>query len=583
MKRILCVMLTVLLLIGAAGCGAGQEQPTVATQETVRAPGTQPPTDPTVAPVTQPTQRETEPEEDPHFLTVELTYRYTMASLAKELEGRSQELAAMDWYTVRVDGLCTPVVLELEQLELISVSAYGSTVELHRTWDQWSEDLTLSDGSGAVVIDDSGEETSSAWIITRQNVYAFSREDGIRTQLRGEEDGIWYLRCIDAYQTTLQTDPLAPVTQFSSRTDFVYEEGRVALRDGEAVLEARDLYTLEDLYDLDQIFRDAKAQGLYGNYETLDQRFGQRTERRYAVDGSLDEVREYDADGRLFWTMATFVEMDSRKYYGYMSTVVGPDGRDQESVYLRGGIAEEWGYADGVEQWCMLYHYDETGDLAYEEELTVCPDTQVTRWYHFYDDRGLLVASCTSTQGLVYGATYDHMGRLLSEHEDFGPVSEGSTFEYHEDGSYTRYHVGATWGSTVTQFDAQGRAVSSENYGDALLESTVTYHYDATGALVEEVWVDHMDPADSCRITYTYEYDSFGNWTRRTTFRDGQEETVEQRQFDRDGRLVDDGTFVYFYDAQGRVIQKKQELDGETIVHLYTYDEAGKLLKEVCY
>ena len=80
-----------------------------------------------------------------------------------------------------------------------------------------------------------------------------------------------YIRYWDQYVSTFnQTSPLMVCT---SRDQFLYETGRAEIVDGEVVLTVKETVVLSDLYDLDAMFAEAKAEGLFAEYETVDELF----------------------------------------------------------------------------------------------------------------------------------------------------------------------------------------------------------------------------------------------------------------------------------------------------------------------
>ena len=183
-----------------------------------------------------------------------------------------EEWDSMGRYTIRLEGLSTPVTLEMHGPLVLSVSAYDQTKIVNIGPYQTYMPASFSCTDNAIIVNETLDYCGSTWILTAGGCYEFHPEGSFSTQVYVSKDGtMQYSRYWDQYVSTFnQTSPLMVCT---SRDQFLYETGRAEIVDGEVVLTVEETVVLSDLYDPDALFAEAKAYGMFTEYETLDELF----------------------------------------------------------------------------------------------------------------------------------------------------------------------------------------------------------------------------------------------------------------------------------------------------------------------
>ena len=183
------------------------------------------------------------------------------------------EWDGMGAYTVLLNGLDTPVLVDMNGRDVLAVRAYGQTAQLGEDGGlfQDSTPVSISSIEGAVLVNVSRDYDGKTFLLTEEKCQSFQPEGDISTQIFAREDGtLTYRRYWGEYETSFEQWETAPLDLCTSRDQFLYEAGHAQIRDGEVVLTAEETVTVSDLYDLDAMFAEAKAQGQYEEYETAD-------------------------------------------------------------------------------------------------------------------------------------------------------------------------------------------------------------------------------------------------------------------------------------------------------------------------
>lgn len=91
-------------------------------------------------------------------------------------------------------------------------------------------------------------------------------------------------------------------------------------------------------------------------------------------------------------------------------------------------------------------------------------------------------------------------------------------FKYDADGNRSEVSEyngdGALWRKTVYAYDNKGRIKEIIEYGDKLIRSKCLNNYDEKGQVKEELCYDSLGTLHT-KTSYTYEFDSIGNWIKR--------------------------------------------------------------------
>lgn len=239
MKRWIFAVLSLIILLGSAACSSKPE-PTI-------------------------------PAED-----YDLAYDMQEYSFFADIfdENDTEEWESKGEYTMLLNGLPTPVLVEMDGLDVLSVRAYGQTAELGAGGAafQGSTPVSIRSTADAVVVNMSRDYDGETIILTEEKCYEFRRDEDISTQVYVREDGaLAYGRYWGEYATSFEQWDTAPLDLCTSRDQFLYETGRAEIRNGEVILTPEKTVTVSDAYDLDAMFARARESGEYAQYETVDE------------------------------------------------------------------------------------------------------------------------------------------------------------------------------------------------------------------------------------------------------------------------------------------------------------------------
>lgn len=183
------------------------------------------------------------------------------------------EWDAMGGYTLLLNGLHTPVLVKMNGMDVLAVSAYDQTVELGtagRVFQDYSP-VSIRSTQDAIVVNLSWDYDGETIILTENQCYRFQRQGDLSTQVFVQEDGsLAYGRYWGHYVTSFAQWDTAPLDLCTSRDHFLYETGHAEIRNREVILTPEKTVTVSDEYDLDTLFAEAKASGEYEGYETVD-------------------------------------------------------------------------------------------------------------------------------------------------------------------------------------------------------------------------------------------------------------------------------------------------------------------------
>lgn len=245
MKRWIFVLMSIMIVLGSTAC-ASPKEPAVSTPEEI----------------------------------YDLVYDMQSYDFFSEIfdEKSLDEWNSMGRYTMLLQGLHTPVVVDMDGTDVLAISAYDQTVELGTEGLATDYDGGLSPvyyiGStqDAVVIRISGGEVlDSSILMTEERI--FQQEYGVNTNFYIRDDGT-----LEYHQTW--NDPIVfeqmdyyALECYTSRDELLYETGHAEIVDGDLVLTAEKTVVLADEFDLDALFAEAKEAGKYEQYDSLDALF----------------------------------------------------------------------------------------------------------------------------------------------------------------------------------------------------------------------------------------------------------------------------------------------------------------------
>lgn len=238
MKRWIFAMLSILILLGSAACASAPEAST-------------------------PT--------DAHDLAYDMRRFDHFSDIFDEKT--MDEWDGMGAYSMLLEGLHTPVLVQMNGMDVLSVRAYDQTVELGTAGAayQGGTPVSIRSTADAVVVNISRDYDGETILLTEDQCCRFQREGDISTQVYVREDGtLAYGRYWGEYVTSFHQWDTAPLDLCTSREQFLYETGHAEIRNGEVILTPEKTVTVSDEYDLDAMFAQAKASGMFEEYETVD-------------------------------------------------------------------------------------------------------------------------------------------------------------------------------------------------------------------------------------------------------------------------------------------------------------------------
>lgn len=189
-------------------------------------------------------------------------------------ENDTEEWENRGSYTMLLNGLPTPVVVQMDGLDVLAVRAYGHQAELGVCGAafQGSTPVSIRSAEDAVVVNMSRDFDGETIILTEAKCFEFRRDGEISTQVYVREDGaLAYGRYWGHYTTSFEHWDTAPLDLCTSRDQFLYETGHAGIRNGEVILTPEQTVTVSDAYDLDAMFARARESGEYAQYETVDE------------------------------------------------------------------------------------------------------------------------------------------------------------------------------------------------------------------------------------------------------------------------------------------------------------------------
>ncbi|MGZ4058043.1 MAG: hypothetical protein ACXVPU_03400 [Bacteroidia bacterium] len=167
------------------------------------------------------------------------------------------------------------------------------------------------------------------------------------------------------------------------------------------------------------------------------------------------------------------------------------------------------------------------------QTTTYYPDGKTITWYSYkYDEKGKLVeeidkykSDSTLEKKTIW--KYDAKGNNIeaTDYKPNGDLSTKSTFEYDEKGNEIQCDMYGIDGKITYvykwEYDKSGNKIIEELYdfGGKFLNSKKTFSYDNKGNTIEEK--DYNSTGSlKATIDYKYDFDTRGNWIKRTELDD---------------------------------------------------------------
>ena len=188
-----------------------------------------------------------------------------------------EEWDTMGAYTMLLNGLNTPVLVNMNGTDALSVSAHGQTVELGDAGlasdyhDGFSPVWYIDSTEDAVVIRVSGGETSEdSIVITKDRCHTFQPENGYFTSIFVGDDGALAYRRTWNRLSDFEQMGFEALATCAGRDEPLYETGRVEIAGDDLALTPEKTVVLSEMYDLDALFAEGKEAGAFAEYDSLD-------------------------------------------------------------------------------------------------------------------------------------------------------------------------------------------------------------------------------------------------------------------------------------------------------------------------
>ncbi len=201
-----------------------------------------------------------------------------LANTMSVVEGA--EMYPAEEYTVYVTGLSTPVTLFMRRDSVYKIEAFGHYLETAEPHDMYGNcHHALFEVDGTIIFTWSYYSIGYNYIFTPKGCSQFdpAREDA-SFLLYLDYMGDFKYRFTNKNEADIQQSVMYYVTSYD---EFYYEVGDASIVDGSIVLGNPTEYkTIGDVYSLDGMFAKGKEEGLYAEYETIEDLFAANKARR---------------------------------------------------------------------------------------------------------------------------------------------------------------------------------------------------------------------------------------------------------------------------------------------------------------
>lgn len=168
-----------------------------------------------------------------------------------------QELDPPPSCEVTVTGLCTPVVLEMDELMVNRVRIWDRTVVVDAGVDEGSINFSIGD-SGEELVYINGHYES--WLVTEGETFHYPYEHEVHTWFRLNDAGALEYRITAMAFYYMEQWDTAPLDSATDRGNLYEERGTVTLTDGQPELTMTARSLMGDVYDFDALFKQARKQ-----------------------------------------------------------------------------------------------------------------------------------------------------------------------------------------------------------------------------------------------------------------------------------------------------------------------------------
>ena len=283
MKKWIALVLTLTVILTMSACKGNDPEtptqtPTVAPTVAPSEPTTPDATDPTVPDATDPTVPDVKDPEEKNELVYDMANHQWISQIPEQ--ETVEEWNALGQYTLRLEGLHTPVILNMDGTSVLSVTAFDQTIDLGGAgmasdyFDGYSPVNYIRSTKDAVVIRINGGEMWDDFIlITKEDYFRYPNEHDGHIALWVDEDGTLGYRQTYLFMDDIEEMGSHVLYQLTSRDQVLHNEGHAEIINGEVVFTAEKTVVFSDHFDADAMFSESKAAGEFTEYETLDELF----------------------------------------------------------------------------------------------------------------------------------------------------------------------------------------------------------------------------------------------------------------------------------------------------------------------
>lgn len=549
----------------------------------------------TTEPSTEPVTEAAEPGMERYDLS-----RIDLAGIGEMLIARGQEALCK----LQLDGLCTPVVLELEGTQLRSITAYGITAQVDPAAEEFAAiygnlSPAIYDHNGLVFLNIWHGDIGYSCVMCPDGtymetfpdeeysvmIYVNSDDRMVQSQFARKFAGI------DQWET-------GPIEMATGRDDFYYSIDAATWTQGKYSVTAMESYTISDCFELDEIFYNAKADGLYPAFDTLDELLasnagGRGPDSTRETVSYFDEVRAvYDYDGRHNLITETFYTMFDQEFFVKEHSY---DDRDLE-------VAGSW-FFQGQEAYRYTHTYDSKDRLT--ETVWYTGQQEVERLQYTYGSSGGYTETFSQKGEKKYTYTFNEDGELTA-HSVYQDGKEVATkdvkklvkaqlltdiwFPFIDNGTL---HFGQRYNGTVpVEAPREAEAVTASDGSYKLVYENADeedgqllhheYHYNAKDRLIKAI---HRTE-DGEYLRDEYQYNSKGLRTEQTTYLDGEKDMVSKFEYNAAGQLVRlERTHIFKNESPDAESSGEEAPEYLYAVReeTYRYNKKGQLVETVTY
>lgn len=249
---VLCILLVMGMMFALVGCG---------DQDGEKAGfDTMPPSeDQSILKTTAPEEPSTEEVLMDSFDADE-EYEVAVEDLRTFLNSWYQEHAGLDpvpTCEVTVTGLCTSVVLEMDELMVNRVRLWNRTLVVDAGVDDGEINFSIGDGGEGLIYINGHYES---WLATEAETYHYPYEHEVHTWFKPNDRGQLEYRITAMAVYYMEQWDNAPLDSATDRGNLYEETGIVNMVNGGPVLSVSQRRLMNDVYDFDALFKEARKQ-----------------------------------------------------------------------------------------------------------------------------------------------------------------------------------------------------------------------------------------------------------------------------------------------------------------------------------